>query len=88
NQRRTQQLNEQLRSLQRQSPSQVTRARIDLLQAELDYLTADSELMRQRLAGNSALQDLASQQKNLLNLQIRRIEDEIRLLQSVVNEKR
>ena len=29
--------------------------------------------MRQRLAGNSALQDLASQQKNLLNLQIRRL---------------
>ena len=88
NQRRSQQLNEQLRSLQRQSPTQLTRARIDLIQAELDYLTADSELMRQRLAGNSALQDLASQQKNLLNLQIRRIEDEIRLLQSVVNDKR
>ncbi|UJJ30617.1 mechanosensitive channel MscK [Halopseudomonas maritima] len=88
NQTRSQQLNDQLRNQQRLTPSQLTRARIEQLQAELDYLQANSELMRQRLAGNGVLQDLATQQKNLLTLQIKRIEEEIRVLQSVVNGKR
>ena len=88
NQRRSQQLNEQLRTQQRLAPTTLTRARIALLQAELEYLNADSELLRQRLAGNNVLQDLATQQKNLLTLQIREIEDDISLLQTVINDKR
>ncbi|MEL0169260.1 MAG: mechanosensitive channel MscK [Pseudomonadaceae bacterium] len=88
NQTRSQTLSEQLRAQQRLTPTALTRARIDQLQAELNQLSASSELLRQKLAGNNVLQDLANQQKNLLTLQIKRIEADIRLLQSVINDKR
>ncbi|ROZ83561.1 mechanosensitive channel MscK [Pseudomonas neustonica] len=88
NQKRAQAVADQLRSLQRQPPTQQSRARIDMLQAERDYLQLTNDLLRQKLSGNNALQDLATQKKNLLSLQIRQIEDDIKVLQDVINEKR
>lgn len=88
NQKRAQAISEQLRSLQRQQQTQESRARIDMLQAEQESLDAANDLLRQRLSGNNALQDLATQKKNLLNLQIRQIEGDLKILQEVVNEKR
>ncbi|MEH6493676.1 mechanosensitive channel MscK [Halopseudomonas sp.] len=88
NQKRAQTVAEQLRTLQRQPPTQQSRARIDMLQAERDYLQITNDLLRQKLSGNNVLQDLATQKKNLLSLQIRQIEDDIKVLQDVINEKR
>ncbi|SEQ02236.1 potassium efflux system protein [Pseudomonas cuatrocienegasensis] len=60
----------------------------DQLAAELAQLTALTQLRRQELAGNSLLQDLGSSRRNLLEERIKRLEQELQSLQTLINEKR
>ena len=88
NQTRENELNDQLRALQRQGEAPVNQARVRLLRAEQQSLQYSSDLLRQRLAANNILQDLATQQRDLLAQQISSFEVEIQVLQDVINEKR
>ncbi|WP_190324590.1 mechanosensitive channel MscK [Pseudomonas profundi] len=88
NQTRENELNDQIRALQRQGETPVNQARIRLLRAEQQSLHYSSDLLRQRLAANNLLQDLAAQQRDLLAQQISSFEVEIQILQDVINEKR
>jgi len=88
NQTRGQAIAEQLRLLQRQTDSTQKNARQVMLKAEQQSLQDASGLLRQELAVNSVLQDLASQRRSLMSQQIADIEVEIQALQDVINEKR
>ncbi|MFN3579425.1 MAG: mechanosensitive channel MscK [Pseudomonas sp.] len=88
NQTREQALSEQRRLLQRQTETPHTQARLRLLQAEQQSLQESNRLMRQQLSANSVLQDLATQQRNLLRQQIVEAEMEVMALQEVINDKR
>ena len=88
NQTRGNELNDQLRALQRQGETPINQARMRLLRAEQQSLQYSSYLLRQRLAANNILQDLATQQRDLLAQQISSFEVEIQVLQDVINEKR
>ncbi len=59
-----------------------------LLNAERAALTAQIELRRQELSGNSLLQDLGKSQRDLLSEKIRRAEQETLALQTLINDKR
>jgi potassium efflux system protein len=88
NQARSQAIAEQLRLLQRQTDSTQKNARQVMLKAEQQSLQDASDLLRQELAVNSVLQDLASQRRSLMSQQIADIEVEIQALQDVINEER
>lgn len=88
NQARMQAIAEQLRTLQRQADSPQKTARQTMLKAEQRSLEASSSLLRQQLSVNNVLQDLASQRRTLMSLQIADIEKEVQALQDVINEKR
>ncbi|WP_090510234.1 mechanosensitive channel MscK [Pseudomonas marincola] len=60
----------------------------DQLNAEVDQLNAQTELRRQELSGNSLLQDLGSSQRDLLEVRIKRLEQELIDLQTLINDKR
>jgi potassium efflux system protein len=60
----------------------------DLLNAELLKLDAQTALRRQELAGNSLLQDLGNSRRSLFEERIRRIEQELLELQTLINDKR
>ncbi|KFX71403.1 potassium transporter KefA [Pseudomonas taeanensis MS-3] len=87
NQTRTQEINNALKT-GKESGKPLTPERRDLLIAELAQLDALTQLRRQELAGNSLLQDLGSSQRDLLEERIRRLEQELIDLQSLINEKR
>lgn len=87
NQTRSQEIDNQLKS-GKVAGKPLTREGRDLLNAELGALTAQTALRRQELAGNSLLQDLGSSQKDVLDLRIKRVEQELLDLQSLINEKR
>lgn len=88
NQAREQALSEQIRTTQRQADTPLNQARLAMLRAEQRSLQRNSELLRQRLAANATLQDLAVQRRDLLAQQIGDIETEIQLLQDVIDELR
>ncbi|WP_373185279.1 mechanosensitive channel MscK [Halopseudomonas sp.] len=88
NQARSQAIAEQVRLLQRQADGPQKAARMAMLKAEQQSLQDSSSLLRQQLAVNSVLQDLASQRRSLMSQQIADIEFEIQALQDVINEKR
>ena len=87
NQARSQDINNALKN-GKESGKPLTAERRDLLVAELAQLDALTQLRRQELAGNSLLQDLGSSQRDLLEERIRRLEQELIDLQSLINEKR
>ncbi|MCY1347617.1 Mechanosensitive channel MscK [compost metagenome] len=58
------------------------------LLAEQAALTAQNQLLRQELAGNNLLLDLANSQRDLLSERIARIERETLELQGMISEKR
>ena len=60
----------------------------DQLNAEVDQLNAQTELRREELSGNSLLQDLGSSQRDLLEVRIKRLEQELIDLQTLINDKR
>jgi potassium efflux system protein len=87
NQTRTQEINGILKS-GKEAGKPLTEERRDLLNAELAQLNAQTQLRRQELAGNSLLQDLGSSQRDLLEERIKRLEQELLDLQTLINEKR
>src|SRR5690554_2338237 len=88
NQARTNELNEQLRQLQRQAGSQLNRARERAIQAELEQLELANALLRQQLSANNTLLELANARRRLLLAELNRIEQEINALQDVIDDKR
>ncbi|MCU1718362.1 mechanosensitive channel MscK [Pseudomonas sp. 5P_3.1_Bac2] len=73
---------------EREASKPLTAERRDLLKAELSKLEAQNKLSRQELAGNSLLQDLGTSRRNLLDERIKRGEQALVELQSLINEKR
>lgn len=88
NQSRNNELNEQLRQLQRQPGSQLNRAREQALQAELAQLELANALLRQQLSANNTLLELANARRRLLLAELGNIEHEINALQDVIDDKR
>jgi potassium efflux system protein len=88
NQARNQTIAEELRLLQRQPDDPRKAARMAMLKAEQQSLKDASSLLRQTLAVNNVLQDLATQRRALMSQQIADIELEIQALQDVINDKR
>ena len=88
NQSRANELNEQLRQLQRQPGSELNRARERAIQAELSQLELANSLLRQQLSANNTLLELAQARRRLLLAELARIEEEINILQDVIDEKR
>src|SRR5690554_1729229 len=88
NQSRANELNEQLRQLQRQAGSQLNRARERAIQAELEQLELANALLRQQLSANNTLLELANARRRLLLAELNRIEQEINALQDVIDDKR
>ena len=88
NQTREQAVVEQIRTAQRLADTPLNLARVEMLRAEQRSLQRHSDLLRQRLAANATLQDLAANRRDLLAQQINEVETEIALLQDVIDEKR
>src|SRR5690606_22433321 len=88
NQSRANELNEQLRQLQRQPGSELNRARERAIQAELSQLELASSLLRQQLSANNTLLDLAHARRRLLLAELARIGGEINIRQDVIDERR
>ena len=87
NQTRSQQISNQLKS-NRDGNRPLSSERRDLLQAELAALDSDNLLLRESLAGNNQLLELASSRRDLLNLRIGRLESDILTLQELISDKR
>ena len=86
-QTRTQQINNLLKS-GREDGKTLSAERSNQLKAELAQLSAQTQLRRQEMAGNSVLQDLGTAQRDLLDEQIKRLDVELQDLQTLINEKR
>ncbi|RRV71249.1 mechanosensitive channel MscK [Stutzerimonas stutzeri] len=86
-QTRIQEINNLLKS-GRESGKPLSEERRALLDAEIVSLTAQIDLRRQELAGNSLLQDLGKARRDLLAERIARAEKETQALQALINEKR
>ncbi|MGB4073744.1 mechanosensitive channel MscK [Pseudomonas sp.] len=86
-QTRTQAINNILKT-GKDSSKPLSNERRDQLNAELAQLHAQTQLHRQELAGNSLLQDLADSRRMLLEERIRRLEQELLDLQTLINDKR
>jgi potassium efflux system protein len=87
NQTRAQQINNLLKS-GKEGGKTISADQRDQLNAELASLNALTVLRRQELAGNSLLQDLGNSQHDLLTERVRRQEQEIQDLQTLINDKR
>ncbi len=87
NQTRSQQISNQLKS-NRDGNRPLSSEQRDLLQAELAALDSDNLLLRESLAGNNQLLELASSRRDLLNLRIGRLESDILTLQELISDKR
>ncbi|MFU8765173.1 MAG: mechanosensitive channel MscK, partial [Haliea sp.] len=88
NQLREQEINEQMRQLERQQESRLNTARIARNRAEQAQLSENNALLRRQLLGNAALQELAEAQRALLRRQISLLESEIDTLQDLLDEAR
>lgn len=86
-QTRIQEINNLLKS-GRESGKPLSEERRALLDAEIVSLSAQIDLRRQELAGNSLLQDLGKARRDLLAERIARAELETQALQGLINEKR
>ncbi|MHC5347752.1 mechanosensitive channel MscK [Pseudomonas sp. A46] len=87
NQTRIQQINGLLKS-GKDAGKAISDEQRGLLVAEQSALTAQTELRREELAGNSLLQDLGNAQRDLLMERIRRLEQVTLDLQSLINDMR
>jgi potassium efflux system protein len=87
NQIRTQQINNSLKS-GKDEGKPLSAERRDLLNAELAKLEAQTQLRRQELVANSQLQELGNSRRTLLEERIRRVEQELLDLQTLINDKR
>ncbi|WP_271409526.1 mechanosensitive channel MscK [Pseudomonas sp. Q1-7] len=87
NQTRNQQINNLLKG-GRDGGKAINDEQRSLLVAEQAALSAQTELRREELAGNSLLQDLGNSRRDLLMERIRRLEQVTLELQSLINEMR
>ena len=87
NQTRSLQINNQLKSAKALGKP-LPAGQLDLFNAELAALDAQTALRRQELLGNSQLQDLGSARHDLLQERIRRLEQESLDLQALISERR
>lgn len=87
NQNRSQEIGNALKT-GRDTGKPLSAERRDQLLAELAKLDAQTQLRRQELAGNSLLQDLGNNRRSLYEERIRRIEQELLDLQTLINDKR
>ena len=88
NQLREQEVNEQMRQLERQQESRLNTARIARNRAEQAQLSETNTLLRRQLMGNSTLQELAEAKRALLRRQISSLETETDTLQDLLDEAR
>src|SRR5690554_2700040 len=87
NQNRIQEINASLKNA-KEGSKVFSSEKTDALQAELLALESKNNLRRAELAGNSVLQELGSNRRDLLLTKVRLQEQEILALQSLLNEKR
>ncbi|MGF6694821.1 potassium efflux system protein [Metapseudomonas resinovorans] len=87
NQIRTQQINNALKS-GKEGGKPINNDQRTLLLAEQSALAAKTDLRREELAGNSLLQDLGNNRRDLLVERIHRLEQETLELQQLINEMR
>ncbi len=87
NQNRIQEINASLKNA-KEGSKVFSSEKTDALQAELLALESKNNLRRAELAGNSVLQELGSNRRDLLFTKVRLQEQEILALQSLLNEKR
>lgn len=87
NQTRIQEINALLKTA-KDGSKVLSSERSDALKAELLALESKNNLRRAELAGNSVLQELGSNRRDLLVSQVSRQEQDILALQSLLNEKR
>lgn len=87
NQNRIQKINAQLKTA-KESSKTLSSEKINALQAELLALESKSNLRRAELSGNSVLQELANNRRDLFFNQVNLLEQEILVLQSLLNQKR
>lgn len=88
NQVREQELNEQIRQLERQQNSRLNTARIARNRAEQAQLSETNTVLQRQLLGNAALQEVAQAQRALLQRQITALETETDTLQDILDETR
>lgn len=88
NQAREQELNEELRQLERQPDGRLNRARIARLQAEQEHLNETSKLLRRKLLSNAVLQELAEAERALLRAENQALETATDTLQHLLDEAR
>ena len=72
----------------RDSPRAMTPERRDALLAEWHALTAQTDLLRAQLAGAAVQQDLHEATRKLATLRISRLEEEVRILQRGIDQRR
>lgn len=87
NQTRIQEISTALKNA-KEGSKVFTAEKIDTLKAELLALESKNNLRRAELAGNSVLQELGSNLRDLLMNKVRLQEQDILALQSLLNEKR
>lgn len=87
NQNRIQDINAQLK-IAKESSKALSTERTHALQAELLALESKSNLRRAELTGNSVLQELGSNRRDLLAKQVSLLEQDILALQSLLNQQR
>ncbi|MDO8863530.1 mechanosensitive channel MscK [Haliea sp. E1-2-M8] len=88
NQAREQELNEELRQLERQPDGRLNQARIVRLQAEQEHLSETSKLLRRKLLSNAVLQELAEAERALLRGENKALETVMDTLQRLLDEAR
>ncbi len=88
NQKRIQELNNQLKTTKEGGKPLLSSERLDALRAELEALQIRNSLRQAELANNSILQDLASSARELLATRVQAQEDYLATLQGLLIEKR
>ena len=88
NQKRIQDINNQLKAIKEGSKPLLSSERQDALRAELEALQVRNRLRQAELANNSVLQDLASSARELLATRVQAQEDWLATLQGLLIEKR
>lgn len=88
NQKRIQEIHNQLKTAKEGGKPLLSTERVDALRAEQEALQARNNLRQAELANNSVLQDLASSTRELMATRVQAQEDYIATLQGLLSEKR
>lgn len=88
NQKRIQEINNQLKTAKEGGKPLLSSERLDALRAELEALQVRNSLRQAELVNNSVLQDLASSSRELMATRVQAQEDYMATLQGLLSEKR